>query len=67
MINEYTLRELNCKINTIIKFLKDYDGYSYELYNHTCPAFTDEPDSNIVEYAQDIKDILNSLNAELPF
>lgn len=61
--------ELNCKIDAIIKFLIDNNGFNYEMYNHTCPAFSDEPDSNIVEYAQDIKKFIYDLKypEDLPF
>ena len=52
--------ELLYKLETIIKYLKDNNGYSYKLYNHLCPGYG-EPDSNIVEYAEDILDIINEL------
>lgn len=42
--------EFLIKIETIIKYLKENDGYNYKLYNYTCP------NSNIVEYAEDIRD-----------
>jgi len=64
MIDEYTQREMLCKINAIIKFLIDNNGSEYLMYNRTCPAFSEEPDSDIVEYAQDIKNIINNLNKE---
>lgn len=57
MINE---NELLYKIETIIEYLKEHNGYDYELYNHLCPGMG-EPDSNIVEYAEDVLDLINTL------
>ena len=48
--------ELLYKINVIIKYLKEHNGYNYKLYNHLCPDNDVEPDSNIVEYALDVLD-----------
>lgn len=52
--------ELLYKLNTIIDYLKNNNGYNYKLYNHLCPDYG-EPDSNIVEYAEDILYIINQL------
>ena len=52
--------ELLYKINTVIEYLKNNNGYDYELYNRLCPGMG-EHDSNIVEYAEDILDIINEL------
>lgn len=52
--------ELLYKLNTIIEYLKDNNGCDYKLYNHLCPEYG-EPDSNIVEYAEDILYIINEL------
>lgn len=30
--------ELLYKIETIIKYLKEHNGYDYKLYNHLCPG-----------------------------
>ena len=50
-------------IDAIIEYLKKNGGYKHRLYNHTCPLYDKEPDSNIVEYARDIKDFyLNTYN-----
>ncbi|MGM9848949.1 MAG: hypothetical protein ACI312_04290 [Bacilli bacterium] len=57
MINK---AELIYKINTIIDYLKDNNGYDYKLYNQLCPSHG-EPDSNIVEYAKDVLNIINEL------
>ena len=57
MINK---AELIYKINTIIDYLKDNNGYDYKLYNQLCPG-QGEPDSNIVEYAEDILYMINLL------
>ena len=64
MINEITLRELDYKITVIIKYLQKNGGYDYLLYNRTCPYYSDEPDSDIVEYAYDVKNIINDLNKD---
>jgi len=60
------LNELIYKIDTVIDYLKNHNGHDYKLYNHT-----DEADSDIVEYAEDIKDIinkyLNPTDIKLPF
>ena len=52
--------ELIYKINIIIDYLKDNNGYDYKLYNQLCPGYG-EPDSNIVEYAKDVLNIINEL------
>ena len=49
--------ELLYKINTIIDYLKKHNGYDYKLYNKLCPGMGN-PDSNIVEYAEDVKNIV---------
>ena len=73
LLDERTLNELNFKMNEIIEYLKNNKGYDYKLYNHGCPCFIDEPNSDIVEYAEDVKDIINAINNpetedfELPF
>jgi len=42
------------KIKSIIEYLNNNEGYDYKLYNHLCPIDDLEPDSNIVEYAEDV-------------
>ena len=54
-MDEMLLRELNYKIQVIIDYLKDNNGEDYKLYNHN----PDEPDSDIVEYAMDVKYLIN--------
>lgn len=53
--------ELLYKINVIIKYLKEHNGYEYKLYNRLCPNNDIEPDSNIVEYALDALDIVKEM------
>lgn len=53
--------ELLYKIDTIIEYLKEHKGYEYKLYNRVCPDNNIEPDSNIVEYAEDIKNIFEKM------
>lgn len=50
--------ELLYKLNAVIDYLKLYDGYKYKVYNIICPGDETEPDSNIVEYAEDVKKII---------
>ena len=50
--------ELIYKIEELIEYLKNNNGYNYKLYNHLCPGYG-EPDSNIVEYAKDILDAVS--------
>lgn len=52
--------ELIYKLETIIEYLKNNDGYDYKVYNRLCPGIG-EPDSNIVEYAEDILCMINLL------
>ncbi len=57
MIND----EFLVKIETIIEYLEKNGGRNYELYNHACPTSNNKPDSNIVEYAEDIRNYWKSL------
>lgn len=57
MIND----EFLIKIETIIEYLEKNGGKNYKLYNHTCSVFNNKPDSNIVEYAEDIRDYWKTL------
>ena len=52
--------ELIYKMETIIKYLKNNNGYNYKLYNKLCPGMG-EPDSNIVEYSEDCLKLINEL------
>ena len=52
--------ELLYKFNSIIEYLKNNNGYDYKLYNQLCPG-DGEPDSNIIEYAKDVLNIINEL------
>ncbi len=57
MINKY---EIIYKMNAIIDYLKNNNGYNYKTYNMLCPGMG-EPDSNIIEYAKDVLNIINEL------
>ena len=48
------------KTEAIIEYLKNNGWYDYKLYNHLCSGYG-EPDSNIIEYTEDILDIINEL------
>ena len=55
MINN---NELIYKLESVIEYLKNNGGYDYELYNRLCPGMG-EPNSNIVEYAEDVLYMIN--------
>ena len=52
--------ELIYKLEAVIEYLKNNGGYDYELYNRLCSG-TGEPDSNIVEYVEDVLNLVNLL------
>ena len=52
--------ELIYKLEAVIEYLKNNGGYDYELYNRLCPGMG-EPDSNIVEYAENVLSMINIL------
>ena len=52
--------ELVYKLEAVVKYLKNNGGYDYELYNRLCPD-SGTPDSNIVEYAEDVLYIIKLL------
>ena len=52
--------ELIFKLKTVIEYLKKNGGYNYKLYNRLCPGMG-KPDSNIVEYAEDVLYLVNLL------
>ena len=57
MINN---NEIIYKMEAIIEYLKNNDGYNYELYDRLCPGMG-KLDSNIVEYAEDVLYMINLL------
>ena len=57
MINN---NEITYKMEAIIEYLKNNGGYNYKLYNRLCSDMG-EPDSNIVEYAEDVLEIVENL------
>lgn len=57
--------ELLYKMNAIIEYLKNNNGYEYLLYNRLCPIDDIEPDSNIVEYAEDVQTMLEEIFKKL--
>ncbi len=52
--------ELIYKLEAVIEYLKNSGGYDYELYNRLCQG-SGKPDSNIVEYAEDVLSLVNLL------
>lgn len=57
--------ELLYKLDAIINYLKDNKGHEYKLYNRICPDNNIEPDSDIVEYAEDVKNIVKEIIKKL--
>ena len=57
--------ELLYKLDVITNFLKGNKGYEYKLYNRVCPDNDIEPDSNIVEYVEDVKNIVKEIIKKL--
>lgn len=55
MVNE---DELLYKIDVIINYLKENKGYEYKLYNRVCSDNNIEPDSDLLEYAEDVKNMV---------
>ena len=55
--------ELLYKLEAVIDYLKNNGGYEYKVYNHRCIDIS-EPDSNIVEYAEDVKKIIEEILEE---
>ena len=53
--------ELNYKMDAIIEYLKNNGGYDYKVYDTACPDNGTEPDSNIVEYAEDVRNIVTKI------
>ena len=52
--------ELIYKLESVIEYLKTNGGNDYKLYNRLCPGMG-KPDSNIVEYAEDVLYLVNLL------
>lgn len=60
-LDELEERELDFKLHVIKDFLIKRGGYKVKLYNRTCPEFCDTPDSNIIEYFDDIVYFINKM------
>ena len=54
MINR---NKLIYKLEEIIEYLKKNNGYNYKIYNILFPGMG-KPDSNIVEYAEDVLNLV---------
>lgn len=52
--------EIIYKLKAVTNYLKNNGGYEYKIYNHSCPCVS-EPDSNIVEYAENVKQIIEEI------
>lgn len=55
------VRELEFKLEVIMYFLVSRNGYSFKLYNHSLPN-SNEPNSNIIEYMEDVINLISKLN-----
>lgn len=66
-LNESELKELDYKLFAVRKFMLARGGLKYKVYNHCCSANNDEPDSNIIEYFDDIIWFIDKLKEELEF
>lgn len=55
--------ELIYKLDAVIDYLKNNEGYECKVYNNSCSDVS-EPDSNIVEYAEDVKEIISEILEE---
>ena len=53
--------ELIYKLEAIIRYLQENGGYNYMVYNKLCPGMG-EPDSNIIEYAEDILNMIKYID-----
>lgn len=65
-LSESEVKELNYKLDAVREFMLARGGLKYKVYNHGCPAVLDEPDSNIVEYFDDIICFINRLLIKEP-
>lgn len=59
-LDEIEIRELDFKLEVIMYYLIHTNGYAFKLFNHPLP-YTKEPDSNIIEYMEDIINLINKL------
>lgn len=57
-LNEIEERELWTKLEMIREFLIFNNGDNYKLYNNYCP---NKPDSNIIEYLDDVIHLIERL------
>lgn len=53
--------EITYKMNSVIDYLKEKNGYTYKAYNYGCSHTLEEPNYNIVEYAEDVMTMINDL------
>ena len=59
-LNNIEIRELKFKLEVVMYFLVSRNGYSFKLFNHTLPD-SDEPDSDIIEYMEDIMNLVSKI------
>ena len=53
--------ELLYKISAVIDYLKTHNGHEFKVYNRFCSHTAEEPDSDIVEYAEDVESMIKKL------
>jgi hypothetical protein len=59
-----TLEQLIRKFDVIITYLQNNGDYDYKLYSYVCPYYPctcGQPDSNLVELAEDIQTSVTAL------
>lgn len=59
-LDEVEKNELDFKLEVILYFLIRHNGYAFKLYNHPLPL-SNEPDSNIIEYCEDVINLVDKL------
>ena len=60
MLSNEQLREVNYKLNAIIKFIAQHNGDDYLFYNRTCHFHSAIHGAHIIEYVLDIKWLIKS-------
>ncbi len=62
--DEIELRELDYKLFAIREFLIKNGGFNYKVYNYDYPDYGNEPDSNIIEYLDNVIILINKLKKD---
>ena len=65
MLEKIIYQELFYKLDIIIDYLKNHDGYNYKLHNYVNPISDNIPDINIVDFAEEIKDMILMITIDI--